>query len=195
MARHRVRPDAGYCNPANLPRGPNGRPLCRFCQAEVPRGRRTFCGDACVDRWKVQTDPRHVRAKLWERDRGVCRRCRLDTDLLRLQLDGLRRQGKPGIGDRRPISEVVAAGRRYREILARYRVDGLTSLWQADHIVPVEFGGGLCGLDGFQSLCIFCHREKTADQARMAAAARAAARESPGTPPASPPSLLKDSLG
>lgn len=35
-------------------------------------------------------------------------------------------------------------------------------LWEADHIVPVEKGGGLCGLDGMQTLCAPCHRKKTA---------------------------------
>jgi 5-methylcytosine-specific restriction endonuclease McrA len=48
------------------------------------------------------------------------------------------------------------------------KTDGwtLTSLWHADHIVPVERGGGLCGLDGMQTLCAPCHRRKTAEEAR-----------------------------
>lgn len=25
--------------------------------------------------------------------------------------------------------------------------------WEADHIVPVSEGGGLCGLDGYRTLC------------------------------------------
>jgi len=39
------------------------------------------------------------------------------------------------------------------------------SLWQADHVRPVENGGGLCGLDGFQTLCTKCHKSKSAAQA------------------------------
>lgn len=38
--------------------------------------------------------------------------------------------------------------------------------WHADHIVPVEKGGGLCGLDGIQTLCAPCHRRKSADERR-----------------------------
>lgn len=44
------------------------------------------------------------------------------------------------------------------------RACGLISdTWQADHILPVHKGGGACGLDNFQTLCIDCHKEKTAN--------------------------------
>lgn len=33
--------------------------------------------------------------------------------------------------------------------------------WQADHIVPVYKGGGGCGIENFQTLCLDCHKEKT----------------------------------
>ncbi len=29
--------------------------------------------------------------------------------------------------------------------------------WEMDHIVPVAEGGGLCGLDGYRTLCAPCH--------------------------------------
>lgn len=44
--------------------------------------------------------------------------------------------------------------------------------WEADHIVPVVEGGGLCGLDGYRTLCIPCHKRVTAElRARLAARA------------------------
>lgn len=33
--------------------------------------------------------------------------------------------------------------------------------WQADHITPVVEGGGLCGLDGYRTLCMACHKVET----------------------------------
>ena len=39
------------------------------------------------------------------------------------------------------------------------------SLWQADHVVPVWRGGGLCGLENLQTLCSACHSEKTKKEA------------------------------
>lgn len=41
-----------------------------------------------------------------------------------------------------------------------------SGLWHADHIVPIEKGGGLCGLDGMQTLCAPCHRRKSAAERR-----------------------------
>ena|SRR4030065_329029 len=35
------------------------------------------------------------------------------------------------------------------------------SSWQADHIIEVRDGGGGCGLDNFQTLCLKCHKKKT----------------------------------
>lgn len=33
--------------------------------------------------------------------------------------------------------------------------------WQMDHIIPVCEGGGLCGLDGYRTLCNDCHKTET----------------------------------
>jgi hypothetical protein len=42
------------------------------------------------------------------------------------------------------------------------------TLWEADHVKPVNEGGGRCGLEGFQTLCIWCHREKNTKSAKKA---------------------------
>jgi hypothetical protein len=36
--------------------------------------------------------------------------------------------------------------------------------WQADHIKPVFKGGGACEINNFQTLCPYCHIEKTKNQ-------------------------------
>lgn len=36
--------------------------------------------------------------------------------------------------------------------------------WQADHIIPVQLGGGACDISNFQTLCVMCHKEKTQSQ-------------------------------
>ncbi|EOD34499.1 hypothetical protein EMIHUDRAFT_228707 [Emiliania huxleyi CCMP1516] len=45
------------------------------------------------------------------------------------------------------------------------------SLLHADHILAVRFGGGCAGLDNMQSLCAFCHKNKSAAEAVEAARA------------------------
>lgn len=47
------------------------------------------------------------------------------------------------------------------------------SEWEMDHIIPVAEGGGLCGLDGYRTLCKVCHgRESGALRKRLNAAKR-----------------------
>jgi hypothetical protein len=40
---------------------------------------------------------------------------------------------------------------------------GQRTMWDADHIVPVALGGGQCGLEGYRTLCLPCHRTATAE--------------------------------
>ena len=71
MSTHRTNPNAGYADPSKLAKGPNGRSLCRRCSTEVPRARRTFCGKACVEAWRLTTDPAYLRRQVYKRDRGI----------------------------------------------------------------------------------------------------------------------------
>ena len=131
---------------ADLPKGDNGRNLCRWCNLEVPRGRQTFCSDFCVQEWRLRTDPSFLREKTFERDKGVCAAC--GTDTVAAYNEIRRKRG----------------GAR----LSLLRAWGMTTLnrktlWDADHIVPVVEGGGACDLSNIRTLCLRCHRQVTAD--------------------------------
>src|SRR5215472_2095684 len=69
----------GFADRRTLPRGPNGRNLCRWCNLEVPQARRTFCSEWCVNEWRLRTDPGYLRDQVFERDRGICSQCGIDT--------------------------------------------------------------------------------------------------------------------
>lgn len=172
MSRNRVSPEAGWVT-GRRPTGPNGRPTCRRCGGECPKGRRTFCGDDCVHEHRIRTDPGYVRALLRKRDQGVCRACGRDTEAWSEEIStaywaALRYQdGEPySAGRARSLAVLAAAG------VPASRFGG--ALWDADHIVEVVEGGGECGLDNYQTLCIPCHRRKTADLARQRAEQRRA---------------------
>lgn len=143
----------GWVAPASLERGPAGRALCRWCNSEVPKGRRTFCSDACVHEWKLRTDPGYLREQVFARDRGVCAQCGVDTIVLR-----------------RDMRKLDFAARR--QFLKRWKLTERSrkSLWDADHVVPVAEGGGQCDLSNMRTLCLLCHREATAAlRARLSA--------------------------
>jgi 5-methylcytosine-specific restriction enzyme A len=136
----------GWIAPAIVERGPNGRPLCRWCRSEVPKRRRTFCSEACVHEWKLRTDPGYLREKIFARDRGVCAKCGVDAITLR-----------------RDMRKLDYAARR--QFLKRWKLreGSRKSLWDADHIVPVAEGGGQCDLSNMRTLCLLCHGEATAE--------------------------------
>ena len=162
----RILAEAGRASRRQTPlRGPNGLPLCRWCDLEIlARRRRTFCSDFCVHQWRLRSDPGYLRNQVFARDKGRCAVCAADTLAIFAALqrsrgtarqEGLRIYGMRTISSRR-------------------------SLWDADHIVPVAEGGGQCDLDNLRTLCLLCHRDETALLQARLRARRAALRPSTG---------------
>lgn len=147
---NRIRPDAGWCSERQLPRGPNGRALCRWCTTvECAPPRRTFCSDACVHEWKIRTNPGYAKLQVLKRDDCRCAKCGVDT-----------------FADKRGDEEKRLAV--YPRSLAARKM----STFDMDHIVPVVEGGGECGLENLRTLCHGCHRIETAALAKRRAQAR-----------------------
>ncbi len=136
----------GRVDRQELPKGPGGRNLCRWCSLEVPKGRSTFCSEWCVHEWRLRTDPGYLRERVFERDRGLCAQCGLDTKVEWRRIRRLRWPAR-------------------RLALAAWGLQGRSraSLWDADHIVPVVEGGGECDLSNIRTLCLKCHRQVTAE--------------------------------
>jgi len=141
MSTQRTIP-GGWANREALPKGANGRCLCRWCNLEVPSGRQTFCSDFCVEEWRLRSNPAHLRERVFERDHGVCAVCHTDCVA---QYSHIRRL--------RGSARLKAA--------AVWGLKGRKSLWDADHILPVAEGGGECDLSNMQTLCLKCHRMHT----------------------------------
>lgn len=161
----------------NPGKGPNGRGFCKWCEKEVPEGRRSWCGEECINESRIRTDPGYQRRLVEDRDKGICALCGIDTGAVsdlaeRFQLearDVLKATSK-GWGRNR-YSYWVHGG--YRDFL---RAMGFTRehVWEMDHILPVSEGGGGCGLENLRTLCIPCHDGETAKlKKRLAAAKRA----------------------
>ena len=153
MSTQRTMP-GGWVDRLSLPKGPNGRNLCRWCNLEVPKGRVTFCSDWCVEEWRLRSDPGYLREKVFERDRGICAACGVDCEAAWVHLKRLRRAAR--------VRTLLEWGLKPRS---------RKSLWDADHIVPVVEGGGECDLANIRTLCLKCHRAATAELRKRRAAA------------------------
>lgn len=159
MAEHR-RPEIRY---SDAPRG-----TCRWCgdailyqtgpkTGQVNSRRRWH--PACVEVYDA-SDPREARRRVRKRDRGVCRACGVDTNILRRQIQGRGRAVR--------LRELGFVPRR--------------SLWELDHRVPLVDGGSH-ELSNLQTLCVPCHRSKSAQETReRAARGRDAAATHPPEP-------------
>ena len=65
----------GFADRTALPKGPNGRTLCRWCSLEVPPRRFTFCSDWCVHEWRLRTDAGYLRKQVLKNLRTLCLLC------------------------------------------------------------------------------------------------------------------------
>ena len=116
-------------------------------EAKPPR--RYWFAEECVLDWKIRNDPGTVRRLVFERDKGVCAACGIDTE-----------------NERRKTLV------RLRETGRIVEASWMNTFWHADHIVPVVRGGGQCGLDNYRTLCVPCHKAETARLARERAEER-----------------------
>jgi hypothetical protein len=169
---------------AGAPKG-----LCTYCGGNVTPPRRNWCSDKCVDEHRIRRDPSYARAQVRQRDHGVCALCRQDTQVMHDTLSGLKRAwldfARSGQTEQAE-EQRVEVERLWLDLTGQQRLmttwgmfHGLPHLWEADHIVPVVEGGGECGLDGYRTLCLRCHRSETAALARRRAEARAQGEQAP----------------
>ncbi|MBI3928274.1 MAG: HNH endonuclease [Armatimonadetes bacterium] len=148
MSRHRYNPERGRVDPRDLPRGPQGRALCRHCGAEVPPRRRTFCSEGCVHEWKLRSQATYLRRQVFARDHGRCAACGLVVPAVKKRLDKLRRE----CGESTWMVRLKRLG--FWDCRDR-------TWWEVHHIKPVAEGGGMCSLTNVCTLCVPCHRRTT----------------------------------
>ena len=150
--------ERGFVEPGELPKGQNGRPLCRQCGKETEPPKRTFCSDQCVHDWKIRSQGGYAREQVFERDKGVCRGCGLDTEKLKALLYRVRTE--KGEDAYLALVKKFAAQTGHYFSLDKH-------FWEMDHIRPVDWGGGSCGLENLQTLCCACHKTKTRRQKQL----------------------------
>ncbi len=134
-----------------LPKDENGFTCCRWCNGPVKPPKKTMCSPECVHEILIRTNTNYLRTCVYKRDKGICKICNVDTKNIAknaLLLEGEARENFLKSND---ISTK-------RKIWMKKHGGGL---WDADHIVPVKEGGGLCGLDNLRTLCIKCHKTIT----------------------------------
>lgn len=120
---------------------PPPKGICRWCDGPCDPKRQWH--PACVVEFKIVAWPSEARLATWNRDKGICARCRKDSCAnLRVYL---------------------ADKGRFQQAIDNYVSRQSGDLWQHDHIRPlVEARGDLSfwRLDNIQTLCTPCHKQK-----------------------------------
>ena len=133
---------------------------CRLCDEPLSRrtwrAGRSWCSDACHELYWCAVSDAYLRAKVFRRDRGVCRSCGLDCNRV---LNLLRHALSSHLSQRFEAMVKVLTDNGFTGLTP----GSLRCLWEADHIVPLA-EGGMATLDNAQTLCRPCHREKTSEQ-------------------------------
>lgn len=156
-------------------KGPNGRGFCKWCETEVPKGRRSWCSEACIHESRSVTDLNYQRMLVEKRDKGICALCHVDTQEVSDLASRFHEEATELLGiDLRDGHRFAWWFRARRKHFLAAMGFTREHVWEMDHIVPVSEGGGGCGLDNLRTLCIPCHDEETAKlKGRLAAKARA----------------------
>lgn len=134
-----------------LPKNEAGLTCCRWCGMGVKPPKRTMCSPECVHELKLRINGRYLRDCVYKRDRGICAICNIDTKKTASIANRLTCEEKIKFLEDNSISTK-------RKIWVQKHGGGL---WDADHIIAVKEGGGLCGLENIRTLCIKCHKVVT----------------------------------
>lgn len=161
IPRSRYRKTCAKCGGSMPPKPPF---LCRLCDEPCPGRRLSWCSDECFDAYSLATDSAMLRRWTFERDKGICAACGLDCMALRKAAECMsERYGS--------LEWAKARTAAMRGILRDngfnapwHGTSACPSLWDADHIEPLDEGGSW-ELTNVQTLCQPCHKRKTAAQA------------------------------
>lgn len=125
-----------------------GRRVCLWCGIPL-QGRRLKWCDACGEEIDIRYGAT-VRYHLRKRDKEICAVCGMDCLWLKQEHTRIVHATWPHMP---------------REIEPQWGAfAGAQSFWEAHHIIPIEQGGGCCGLDNFQTLCVKCHKKTRGDK-------------------------------
>jgi hypothetical protein len=136
--------------PPYRPRG-----TCRLCDKQIlnpdgtPNTRRNWHPE-CVHAFRMANHPDYARRVIYARDRGVCAACGADTHRTAVERGGTVRL--------RPWHGPEVGGDYCRVDIYE------TAEWHLDHIVPL-IDGGAHDESNMQTLCVDCHKAKTAREA------------------------------
>jgi hypothetical protein len=115
---------------------------CAWC-GKPAHNRLKYCSKECSKDAYIRASGAEAVRQVFRRYKGVCAVCGMDCVWLR--------------------GMFLSIVREYKYDRNLYQAWGIwqtsnSVFWEAHHIVPISAGGGVCGLDNYQTLCLKCHK-------------------------------------
>ncbi len=143
---------------------------CRWCgNPDIPPPRRTFCSKSCVHEYRLRSSGNYLRQCVYNRDKGICSDCGQDTKIIAKNIKSSicpcvttkTHFKSKKVKDVNHVQKCIDIRNEQNIGLKRkvWRSKNGGGLWDADHIIRVEHGGGICGLENLRTLCIRCHKK------------------------------------
>ncbi len=142
---------------------------CRWCDSWLSGRRTSFCNAECKAEVEIRCGI-GIRDYVYDRDHSICAKCGRDCNKAHRRIMYIMNKPLRGLDLSNEIIHRLRSnmkGRKWRRkhrlirILNLPRWDGYKSLWEVHHKHMVKHGGGACGLDNLQTLCLWCHHEET----------------------------------
>ncbi len=121
--------------------------LCRGCHGPVPKGRFTWCSQAC----KEVNDPFWVRRAVQKRDKHVCALCGVNIKEAVARRRAVTLEYPPFL----PGETSTQRYKRHCEALEKLRGPKIRE--EHDHVVPFSAGGKTV-LENMRTVCSPCHK-------------------------------------
>ncbi|XP_041637359.1 DNA annealing helicase and endonuclease ZRANB3 [Cheilinus undulatus] len=142
-----------------------GVPLClschKACSSTSGAWDTRFCSHRCQDEFQLRSSQPYMRSQVFEAEKGICQHCGLQAHDLFLKV-----RNAPPTQRKEMLENSWLAQLSLKQLNEMIRAPVEGDFWQVDHIRPVYSGGGQCSLDNLQTLCIVCHKARTAQQAK-----------------------------
>jgi hypothetical protein len=124
---------------------------CAWCGKQNP-SKLKYCSDVCQREVNIRYTGSYVSSYVFERDCGICAMCGIDTEEIREHAINIKK-----------LSWKLP---NFRKQWGPWNTVNF-SFWEADHIVPVFQGGGVCGLENYRTLCLLCHKKSHIQRRRI----------------------------
>ena len=115
---------------------------CAWCGGKKNKGLK-YCSDDCQAEVNIRYTGSYVTYYVFERDHGICALCGIDTNEIRKEYINITRLSWNYVDNRKHWGPWHTNNQVF---------------WEADHIIPVFQGGGVCGLENYRTLCLRCHK-------------------------------------